>query len=127
MGEDGFDEIVAIKKCCGKTHLKVIIESGELQNNQNIRIASDIAMYAGADFIKTSTGKFVAPQKLESLLSDSKLIDHALIKKAALTGKPLIISTGKATLSEIDEAVRVARSGYRPNWNTTHLRFLKAH
>ena len=55
--QEVFDEIVAIKKCCGKTHLKVIIESGELQNNQNIRIASDIAMYAGADFIKTSTGK----------------------------------------------------------------------
>jgi len=50
-----FDEIVAIKACCGAIHLKVIIESGELQNNQNIRIASDLAMYAGADFIKTST------------------------------------------------------------------------
>jgi len=55
--QEVFDEIVSIKKCCGKTHLKVIIESGELQNNQNIRIASDLAMYAGADFIKTSTGK----------------------------------------------------------------------
>ncbi len=52
-----FDEIVAIKQCCGDVHLKVIIESGELQNIQNIRIASDLAMYAGADFIKTSTGK----------------------------------------------------------------------
>lgn len=55
--QEVFDEIVAIKKCCGDIHLKVIIESGELQNNQNIRIASDLAMYAGADFIKTSTGK----------------------------------------------------------------------
>lgn len=55
--QEVFDEIVAIKKCCGKTHLKVIIESGELGNNKNIRIASDLAMYAGADFIKTSTGK----------------------------------------------------------------------
>ena len=52
-----FDEIVAIKKCCGNVHLKVIIESGELGSNKNIRIASDLAMYAGADFIKTSTGK----------------------------------------------------------------------
>ncbi len=42
-------------------------------------------------------------------IASYELIDHALIKKAALTGKPLIISTGKATLSEIDEAVRVAR------------------
>lgn len=55
--QEVFDEIVAIKKCCGTIHLKVIIESGELENNQNIRIASDLAMYAGADFIKTSTGK----------------------------------------------------------------------
>jgi deoxyribose-phosphate aldolase len=55
--QEVFDEIVVIKKCCGKTHLKVIIESGELENNKNIRIASDLAMYAGADFIKTSTGK----------------------------------------------------------------------
>lgn len=55
--QEVFDEIVAIKKCCGNIHLKVIIESGELLNNKNIRIASDLAMYAGADFIKTSTGK----------------------------------------------------------------------
>jgi len=55
--QEVFDEIVAIKESCGGVHLKVIIESGELQNNQNIRIASDLAMYAGADFIKTSTGK----------------------------------------------------------------------
>jgi deoxyribose-phosphate aldolase len=55
--QEVFDEIVAIKKTCGTIHLKVIIESGELQNNKNIRIASDLAMYAGAYFIKTSTGK----------------------------------------------------------------------
>lgn len=55
--QEVFDEIVAIKECCGNVHLKVIIESGELENNKNIRIASDLAMYAGADFIKTSTGK----------------------------------------------------------------------
>lgn len=55
--QEVFDEIVALKKCCGAVHLKVIIESGELQNARNIRVASDLAMYAGADFIKTSTGK----------------------------------------------------------------------
>ncbi len=55
--QEVFDEIAAIKKCCGSVHLKVIIESGELKTNKNIRIASDLAMYAGADFIKTSTGK----------------------------------------------------------------------
>ncbi|MEI6695771.1 MAG: deoxyribose-phosphate aldolase [Bacteroidota bacterium] len=52
-----FDEIAAIKEACGKAHLKVILETGELDTLDNIRIASEIAMYAGADFIKTSTGK----------------------------------------------------------------------
>jgi len=55
-----FDEIVAIKEACGQAHLKVILETGELSTLDNIRRASDIALYAGADFIKTSTGK-VAP------------------------------------------------------------------
>jgi deoxyribose-phosphate aldolase len=52
-----FDEIAGIKEACGKARLKVILETGELVTLDNVRRASDIAMYAGADFIKTSTGK----------------------------------------------------------------------
>lgn len=52
-----FDEIAAVKEACGEAHLKVILETGELETYENVRKASDIAMYAGADFIKTSTGK----------------------------------------------------------------------
>ena len=52
-----FDEIAAIKEACGNTRLKVILETGELGSYDKVRKASDIAMYAGADFIKTSTGK----------------------------------------------------------------------
>lgn len=52
-----FDEIAAIKEACGDAHLKVILETGELHTYENVRLASDIAMEAGADFIKTSTGK----------------------------------------------------------------------
>ena len=52
-----FDEIAQIKEACGKARLKVILETGELVTLDNVRRASDIAMYAGADFIKTSTGK----------------------------------------------------------------------
>lgn len=52
-----FDEIAAVKEACGEAHLKVILETGELSTLDNIRLASDIAMLAGADFIKTSTGK----------------------------------------------------------------------
>lgn len=52
-----FDEIAAIKEACGKARLKVILETGELVTLDNVRKASDLAIYAGADFIKTSTGK----------------------------------------------------------------------
>lgn len=52
-----FDEIASIKEVCGKAHLKVILETGELDTLDNVRKASEIAIYAGADFIKTSTGK----------------------------------------------------------------------
>ena len=52
-----FDEIVAVKRACGEIHLKVILETGELGSYDNVRRASDLALEAGADFIKTSTGK----------------------------------------------------------------------
>lgn len=55
-----FDEIASIKEACGDARLKVILETGELGSYDKVRKASDIAMYAGADFIKTSTGK-IAP------------------------------------------------------------------
>jgi deoxyribose-phosphate aldolase len=54
---DVFDEIVAVKEACGDAHLKVILETGELVTLDNARRASWLAMLAGADFIKTSTGK----------------------------------------------------------------------
>jgi deoxyribose-phosphate aldolase len=52
-----FDEIVAVKQACGSAHLKVILETGELRTLDNVRRASWLSMLAGADFIKTSTGK----------------------------------------------------------------------
>ncbi|MGK5082049.1 deoxyribose-phosphate aldolase [Bdellovibrionota bacterium FG-1] len=53
-----FDEIAAVKEACGQSvHLKVILETGELGSYDKVRLASDIAMRAGGDFIKTSTGK----------------------------------------------------------------------
>lgn len=54
---DVFNEIVAIKNVCGSAHLKVILETGELKTYDNVKRASWLAMLAGADFIKTSTGK----------------------------------------------------------------------
>ena len=52
-----FDEIVAVKEACGTAHLKVILETGELGTLDRVRRASVLAIHAGADFIKTSTGK----------------------------------------------------------------------
>lgn len=66
--QEVFDEIVAIKKACGKAHLKVILETGELKTADNIYAASMMAMEAGADFIKTSTGKISVNATPESFL-----------------------------------------------------------
>ena len=52
-----FDEIVRVKEACGDAHLKVILEVAELGTYDNVRRASLLAMAAGGDFIKTSTGK----------------------------------------------------------------------
>jgi deoxyribose-phosphate aldolase len=54
---EAFEEIVAVKQVCGAAHLKVILETGELVTYDNVRRASWLGMLAGADFIKTSTGK----------------------------------------------------------------------
>jgi deoxyribose-phosphate aldolase len=63
-----FDEIVAVKSACGPAHLKVILETGELATYDNVRRASWLAMLAGADFIKTSTGKIQPAATLPATL-----------------------------------------------------------
>jgi deoxyribose-phosphate aldolase len=59
-----YDEIVQVKEACGDAHLKVILEVGELGTYDNVRRASLLAMAAGGDFIKTSTGKLPAAATL---------------------------------------------------------------
>src|SRR5262245_49806821 len=59
-----YDEICDVKAACGDAHLKVILETGELGTYDNVRRASLLAMAAGADFIKTSTGKVSPPAPL---------------------------------------------------------------
>ena len=63
-----FEEIVAIKQAAGPAHLKVILETGELATYDNVRRAAWLAMLAGADFIKTSTGKISPAATLPVLL-----------------------------------------------------------
>ncbi|MEQ8625479.1 MAG: deoxyribose-phosphate aldolase [Vicingaceae bacterium] len=74
-----FDEIAAIKKACGKARLKVILETGELGTADQVRLASDIAIKAGADFIKTSTGKISPAATMPvTLLMLEAIKDHYL-------------------------------------------------
>ncbi|GAC1555916.1 MAG: deoxyribose-phosphate aldolase [Polyangiales bacterium] len=72
-----FDEIAKTKEACGAAHLKVILETGELGTYDAVRLASDIAIEAGADFIKTSTGKVQPAATLPvTLLMLETIRDH---------------------------------------------------
>jgi deoxyribose-phosphate aldolase len=94
------DEIAAIKAACGSAHLKVILETGELGTLDTIRKASDLSMYAGADFIKTSTGKVqpaATPQVTLVMLEAIRDFYYATGKKIGM--KPAGgISTAKVAL-----------------------------
>ena len=95
-----FDEIAAVREVCGKVRLKVILETGELGTLDNIRRASDIAMLAGADFIKTSTGKISPAATMPVTLTMLYAIRDFYDKHGIQVGmKPAGgISTAKAAL-----------------------------
>jgi len=80
------DEIAAIKKACGNAHLKVILETGELSSVNNIRKASEIAIKAGADFIKTSTGKVQPAATPEAFLIMAETVKEYYIKTGIKIG-----------------------------------------
>ena len=69
-----FDEIVSLKEVCGDKHLKTILEVGELRTYENIKKASLIALAAGSDFIKTSTGKISNGSSKEACLVMAKAV-----------------------------------------------------
>lgn len=95
-----FDEIAAVKEACGAARLKVILETGELSTLENVRKASDIAMHAGADFIKTSTGKIQPAATLPVTLVMLEAIRDFHFKTGRMVGmKPAGgISTAKIAL-----------------------------
>ncbi len=71
------EEIKAVKEACGNAHLKVILETGELHTLDNVRKASDLAIRAGTDFIKTSTGKVQPAATMEvTLVMLEAIRDH---------------------------------------------------
>ncbi len=84
-----FDEIAAIKEACGPARLKVILETGELGTYDKVRLASDIAIAAGADFIKTSTGKINPAATMEvTLVMLHAIRDHYLRTGQMIAMKP---------------------------------------
>lgn len=95
-----FDEIASIKEACGKARLKVILETGELSSLENVRKASDIAILAGADFIKTSTGKIQPAATMPVTLVMLQAINDHYLKTGKMVGmKPAGgISTAKSAL-----------------------------
>ncbi len=95
-----YDEIASIKEACGKARLKVIFETGELSSLDNVRRASEIAMYAGADFIKTSTGKISPAATMPVTLVMLEAIRDYYYKTGKMIGmKPAGgISSAKAAL-----------------------------
>ncbi len=84
-----FDEIAAVKDACGDVHLKVILETGELGTLENVRKASFLAIHAGADFIKTSTGK-ISPAATQpvTLVMLEAIRDHYLETGKMIGMKP---------------------------------------
>lgn len=95
-----FDEIAAVKEACGDAHLKVILETGELCTLDNVRKASDLAIHAGADFIKTSTGKIQPAATLPvTLVMLEAIRDHYYLTGRKIGMKPAGgISTSKLAL-----------------------------
>ena len=113
------DEIRQVKVACGKAHLKVILETGELGTLDRVRLASDLAMQAGADFIKTSTGKIQPAATPEVVLVMLQAIDDYYQKTGKKIGmKPAGgIANAKAALN----LLIMVREILGPAWLTPDL------
>lgn len=81
-----FDEIAAIKEICGKVRLKVILETGELGDLEAVALASRLAIEAGADFIKTSTGKIKPAATMEVTLVMLQVIYDWYLETGKMVG-----------------------------------------
>jgi deoxyribose-phosphate aldolase len=111
-----FEEIVDIREQCGDAHLKVILETGELETYDNVRRASVLAMAAGADFIKTSTGKVTPAATLPVTLVMLEAIrdfEHATGRQVGM--KP---AGGIRTAKEAIQYLVVLYETLGPRWMT---------
>ena len=113
------DEIATIKEACGRARLKVILETGELGHYDKIRLASEIALKAGADFIKTSTGKVQPAATLPvTLVMLEAIRDHYYVTGRRAGMKPAGgISTAKTALHYLVMLHEVlGRDWMDPHW-----------
>ena len=115
-----FDEIEKIKALCGENaHLKVILETGELATYDNVRKASYLAMLAGADFIKTSTGK-VAPAATPTVVL---VMLEAVRDFYTLTGRKIGVKPagGIRTTKDAIKQLVLVNETIGPEWLTPEL------
>ncbi len=117
-----FDEIEEIKAACHGAHLKVILETGALITAENIKKASVLAMEAGADFIKTSTGKISVSATLEATYVMCEAIKEWHEKTGRMVGyKP---AGGISTTKEAVEHYTIVKSVLGEKWlNNKYFRF----
>lgn len=115
----GFDVVHACKKVCGtNTLLKVIIESGELKQPRLIKQASEIAIAAGADFIKTSTGKVA----INATLAAAEIMLKVIYQQNANVG--FKAAGGVKTLADASQYLSLAMDILGASWlNASHFRF----
>jgi deoxyribose-phosphate aldolase len=114
-----FDEIVAVRAAAGEAHLKVILETGELETFDNVRRASILAMAAGADFIKTSTGKVLPAATLPvTLVMLEAIRDFHRRTGRAVGMKP---AGGIRTAKEAIQYLVVLYETLGPRWMTPDL------
>jgi len=114
-----FDEIVTVKEAAGPAHLKVILETGELETYDNVRRASVLAMTAGADFIKTSTGKVTPAATLPVTLVMLEAIRDFERATGRIVGmKP---AGGIRTAKEAIQYLVVLYETLGPRWMTPEL------
>jgi len=113
------DEIAQVKQACGRAHLKVILETGELGTLDRVRLASDIAMEAGGDFIKTSTGKIQPAATPEVVL----VMLQAIYDFHRKTGKKIGMKPagGIANSKQALHLLVMVREVLGPDWLTPDL------
>jgi deoxyribose-phosphate aldolase len=94
-----YDEIAAVKEACGQARLKTILETGELGTLDKVRLASDIAIAAGSDFIKTSTGKIKPAATMPVTLVMLEAIRDHFFKTGKMVGMKPAGGISKAKLA----------------------------